>query len=197
MNIAKTRLLSEQGIRAKRVCIHAVRLILEFLPEVRRDAVLTGAGAAALKNVTWPHLLASSDATDVISRFFEWLFVQVGNLSPSTFHFPIKALLLFLVPCLLCILYMRRHPPTVFSQVTLSVAGVLIVGALPVARIEIANTMIKTWLWVGCTVALLFFPRLLATVVVPTVGAQRRLTIGLYILLAVLFLLNTIEPGGK
>ena len=89
-------------------------------------------------------------------------------------------------------------PPTVFSQVTLSVAGVLIVGALPVARIEIANTMIKTWLWVGCTVALLFFPRLLATVVVPTVGAQRRLTIGLSPLLRPCSLQsNTIEPGGK
>jgi hypothetical protein len=157
------------------------------------NAVITGTVTAD----TWPHMIASTDATDVISRFFEWLFAQIGNLSPSTFHFPIKALLLFLMPFLLCKLYMRRHPATVFSQVTLAVAGILIVGAIPVDRLEIANSMIKTWLWIGCTVALLFLPRLLATVVVPTVGAQRRLTIVLYILLAVLFLLNTVELGGK
>jgi uncharacterized membrane protein YhaH (DUF805 family) len=66
-----------------------------------------------------------------------------------------------------------------------------------VDRIEIANSMIKTWLWFGCAVALAFLPGLLATVLVPTVGAQRRLTKILYVLLGGLFLLNTFLPGGK
>lgn len=141
-----------------------------------------------------PALLAS---TDIISQFFNHLFIWVGNLTPAAFHFSIKAFLLFLMPYLLCVFYMRRHQATVFSQVTLAVAGILIVGAIPVDRLEIANSMLKTWLWLGCSVALLFLPRLLASVVVPTIGAQRRLTIGLYILLIILFLLNNVEPAGK
>lgn len=136
-------------------------------------------------------------STDIISRFFEGLFLWVQSLSLSTFHFPIKALLLFFVPYLLCTLYMQRRTPTVFSQVTLCVLGVLIVGAIPVDHIVISDAMAKTWVWTGCSVALLFMPRLLATTLVPTVGAQRRLTIGLYALLVALFLLNIFQSGGK
>ena len=94
MNIVRYRPQNVQGIRAKRACVHAGYVILELFPEVRwgsegflANAVIAGTVTAAPHTDTWPHLIASSDATDVISRFFEWLLGQVRcRLQPSIFR---------------------------------------------------------------------------------------------------------------
>lgn len=134
--------------------------------------------------------MGMADGPDIISRGFRHLFDWVDQFAPATFYFPIKATLLLLVPYVLCSLYMQRQAPTVFSQSIICVAGVLIVSAIPVDHLRATNTFIKAWLWIGCLLVLPFLARMLPTVVVPTVGAQRKLSRLLLALLALLFVLN-------
>lgn|SRR5579859_1148134 len=127
---------------------------------------------------------------NVIGKSFEKYCIWIDHWSASQFSFILQAVLLFGLPTLLCFLVFQCGSRSVGGQSLFLVIGMLLAGTIPVEKIKIPNPLIKAWVLTICVLALAFLPGVLPTLITPTLGAQRKLRIGFWLLLAGLFLSN-------
>lgn len=134
---------------------------------------------------------------DIISRIFENFFQWAGSLQPATVNFLLRAVLLFGIPCLICRWTFARGSRFTMIQWLGLAVGVLLTALLPVEKVSIASPVARGCMVTILVVLLCFLPGILPSLVVPRVGAQRRLRLVFYLTLGALFLLNLFQHGGR
>ena len=92
--------------------------------------------------------------------------------------------MVFGIPTVLTALVFARGNRSIFVQLICFAIGLLLAATLPLERIEIHSRFVRGWTIALTVVALFFLPSILAFLLVPSAGAQRRLRWLLYLLLA-------------
>jgi len=127
---------------------------------------------------------------DAIGKLYQNFFDWAGGLAPIHFTFLLRALLLFSLPCVLCAWALASGNRTTPLQVLCAAVGTLLTAIMPVDKLTITSRQARGWLLLCGVVALAFLPGIFATLVVSTVGMQRKVRIFAYLALFVLFLAN-------
>jgi len=127
---------------------------------------------------------------DVISRICNWYFDWAAALSLIHFQFLVKAILLFGCPCLFCGWALASGNRTLPVQVLCATAGLLLAATIPVDKLVITGAQTRGWILLFGAALLTFAPGVIAALVVPTLGMQRKAQIFAYATLIVLLLLN-------
>jgi hypothetical protein len=119
-----------------------------------------------------------------LSRTFDGYFTWAGTLAPVYFYGLLRLFLTFGLPAALTGLAFARGNRSIFLQVLACVAGLLLAATLPVENIEFHNRFVRGWIIALTFAILLFLPAFLAFLLVRHLGAQRKVAVILYVLLA-------------
>jgi hypothetical protein len=133
---------------------------------------------------------------NIIQSIFDHLYDCIGNSDPRILAFLIHCFLLFGLATLLPGVAFYRGNRSVFIQVLFSLVGVLIASVIPVERIEITNRVAKTWAILFLLITLVVLPHVLASLLTPKLGAQRRIQAVAMGLMVILFLANYLFMKG-
>src|SRR5213083_1238033 len=93
-----------------------------------------------------------SASSDVISEFFQGLFTFVQDLDPAFLSFVLRAIMLFGLPTMMCVYAFSKGNRSVPIQILCAIAGVLLAGCLPLEKVVIRNSMLKTFVLAICMV---------------------------------------------
>ncbi len=112
---------------------------------------------------------------NVLTKFTEVIVHYTEGLSSQTIQFWLRLVLLLMLPVIICAWTFRQGYRSVFIQVLAGVFGVLVALSLPLQHFQITSGMARIWLLTFAILALIFLPTILPALLLPTVGAQRKL----------------------
>lgn len=133
---------------------------------------------------------------DIISRTTDMYFTWAGCLSPVYVHGLLRTLFLFALPTVIVTALFARGNRSVFLQVLGCVIGVLLAMTVPVGLLDVQHRIVRGWLVALTMVLLAFLPAILAFLLVPNLGAQRKVRVGLYLLLGILLIAVLTQEGS-
>jgi hypothetical protein len=122
----------------------------------------------------------------LFDKYCDW----IDHWTQGHFAFFLQVVLLFGLPAVFCFLAFKRGNRSVCLQMLAFVFGILLACTIHVEKIVIPNPVIKAWILTICIAVLAFLPGFLPTLLTPTLGKQRKLRMGLWVLLAGLLLAN-------
>jgi len=127
---------------------------------------------------------------NIIRRLFAEYCDWIDRWSPAHYGFFVQVVLLFGLPTLFCFLVFQRGSRSVFLQALAFIAGLLVATAIPVEQFIPYQSVLKTWLFTLCFLALIFLPGILPRLLTPQLGKQKKLRLIFYAILVALFLAN-------
>jgi hypothetical protein len=137
-------------------------------------------------------LTISEAIVNIIHSLFENYCCWIDGWSPAHYSFFIQAVLLFCLPTLFCAIAFQRGSRSVFVQTLAFIFGLFLATSIPVEQLIPHVSFFKAWLLIACLVLLLFLPGVLARLLIPELGRQRKLQTLFYAILLSLFLVNLV-----
>jgi len=133
---------------------------------------------------------------DIISHFLDAGFNWAGQLPTVYVQGIVRTLLLFGLPAVFVATMFARGNRSIFFQVIGCVVGLLLAATIPVDILDVRNRYIRGWVIVLSLAILAFLPAMLAFLLVPPAGPQRKVRVFLYVMLGVLLSATLIQSGG-
>ena len=134
---------------------------------------------------------------DIITQFLNGVRTTAAGADPRFIAFLIKLALLLVAPVALCFLSFQQGHATKGLQICWCVVGVLAVGFIPTEVLTVDNPTVRVWLIILSALAIWFLPRVLAFLLEPTLGPQRRLAGRIYFVVGTLVVLAAFLKGGR
>jgi hypothetical protein len=133
---------------------------------------------------------------DILSDWLHGVGEFVLHLRPELLAFLLRLSLALALPALFCFLSFRQGSRSVFLQVSWCAVGLLIAGFLPLQFLTFDGKILRFLVLIGSALCLWFLPRLLTQLLVPELGRQQRVTNAIYLVEAVLIVLQIFMKGG-